>query len=58
MEELLRRGVVAAVGTLLRHRHGDPKPFPSQGGLLVDRRLTGFAGRGFVANVVVVMAHD
>jgi hypothetical protein len=58
MDELLRRRLVAAVGALLRHRHTNtgrlvPQKFPS-----VDLSRTGFAGRGFVANVVAVIAHD
>jgi hypothetical protein len=57
MDELLRRRLVATVGALLRHRHTNTGPFLHRGVLLVDPRLTGPA-RGFVADVVVVMAHD
>jgi hypothetical protein len=58
MDKLLRRRLVAAVGALLRHRHTNRRPFPPRKFLSVDLGLTGSAGRGFVANVVVVIAHD
>ena len=69
--EFLRRRLVAAtdVAALLRHRAGNPGPFRPQGIVLIDPRLgsrtqnfnrwlAGFAGRVFIANIDVAIAHD
>jgi hypothetical protein len=52
LHQLLRRRFIAAaaVTTLLRHRATNPWP--------LRFRRAGFAGRGFVANIAVVIAHD
>jgi hypothetical protein len=63
MQEFLRRGDVAAKFAALL-RHGATTPFlqgrvdPQFGRADISRRLAGFAGRGFIANVDVAIAHD
>jgi hypothetical protein len=70
--EFLRCRYVAAVAALLRHRTTNPYPFCFQGILVVDPRferavtpsqvlndrLSGLAGRGFIANIGGATAHD
>ncbi len=74
LHEFLRRRLVAAtaVAALLRHRGANPRPFflqrrwfagPQLGGAAgpcrtLDDRLAGSAGRGFLANIDVAIAHD
>jgi hypothetical protein len=52
LHQLLRRRLIAAaaVAVLLRHRATNPWP--------LRFRRAGFAGRGFVANIAVAIAHD
>ena len=62
---------MAAVPALLRHGATNPDPFSFRGSYLVDPRLggnaacgqtldrlSGFAGRGFIANIDVAIAHE
>jgi predicted NUDIX family NTP pyrophosphohydrolase len=58
MDEFLRRRLIAEVATLLRHRGGHPWRFRLEGIWSVDPKLTGLAGRGFIANIDVAIAHD
>jgi hypothetical protein len=74
LHEFLRSRLVApaAVAALLRHRATNPWPLgfrcnrlvdPPLGSAvalchLLDYRLAGFAGRGFIANIDVAIAHD
>jgi hypothetical protein len=58
MDEFLRRRLVAEVATLLRHRGRNPRPFRLEGIWSVDPQLAGLAGRGFIANIDVAIAHD
>jgi hypothetical protein len=52
LHQLLRRRLIAAaaIAVLLRHRATNPWP--------LRFRRAGFAGRGFVANIAVAIAHD
>lgn len=50
LHEFLRSRSVAAVALLLRHGATNPGP--------LRFRLTWFAGRGFLANIDVAIAHD
>jgi hypothetical protein len=74
LHEFLRSRLVApaAVAALLRHRATNPRPLGFRCNRLVDPplgravalcrlrnyRLAGFAGRGFIANIDVAIAHD
>jgi hypothetical protein len=74
VHEFLRRRLIAAtaVAALLRHCDTNPWPFFLQGIWFVDpqlgttvglrqtpnNRLAGLAGRGFIANIDVAIAHD
>ena len=72
LHEFLRSRLVAAVAALLRHRAANLRALGFQrilfvdprlgravtSGQTVEDRLAGFAGRGFIANIDVAIAHD